>query len=39
MQKLKEGIFVGPHIPKMLKDPDFLKSLTAFEFGALQSFK
>lgn len=37
--KLKEGIFVGPQIREVLKDPDFEKSLTSSEFRAWQSFK
>ena len=32
--KLKEGIFVGPQIQEILKDPDFEKELTLIELRA-----
>ena len=37
--KLKEGIFVGPQIREVLKDPDFEKELTSIELRAWKAFK
>ena len=37
--KLKEGIFVGPQIREVLKDPKFEKELTAIELRAWKAFK
>ena len=37
--KLKEGIFVGPQIRPVLKDPDFDKELTSIELRAWKAFK
>ena len=36
--KLKEGIFVGPQIRQVLKDPDFDKKLTSIELRAWKAF-
>lgn len=38
-EKLKEGIFVGPQIRKLMKDNDFEKIMTAIEKNAWISFK
>jgi len=37
--KIKEGIFVGPDIRKLMKDDDFVKTMTAKEKNAWLSFK
>lgn len=37
--KLKEGIFVGPQIRKLLKDPTFDTKLTDIQLAAWSSFK
>ena len=37
--KLKEGIFVGPQIREVLKDPNFEKELTSIELDAWKAFK
>lgn len=37
--KLKEGIFVGPHIPKVMKNKNFERLLTLKELGAWETFK
>lgn len=38
-EKLKEGIFVGPQIRKLMKDVDFEKTMTTKEKNAWISFK
>ena len=37
--KLKEGIFVGPDIRKLMKDNDFIKTLTSVLKNAWVCFK
>ena len=37
--KLKEGILVGPQIPKVLEDPEFKKTLNTLELRAWHAFK
>ena len=37
--KLKEGIFDGPQIRKLMRDPEFINSMTALEKNAWLSFK
>ena len=37
--KLKKGIFVGPQIREVLKDPKFEKELTSIELRAWKAFK
>lgn len=37
--KIKEGIFVGPDIRKLMKDDDFEKTMTSVEKNAWTSFK
>ena len=37
--KLKEGIFVGPQIPEVLKDTDFEELLNLKELRAWEAFK
>ena len=37
--KLKEGIFVGPHIREVLKDTDFEELLNLKELRAWEEFK
>lgn len=37
--KIKEGIFVGPDIRKLMKDDDFIKTMTAIQKDAWLSFK
>ena len=37
--KMKEGIFIGPQIREVMKDPNFEKTLTVKEKRARQSFK
>ena len=37
--KLKEGIFVGPQIREVLKDPKFEKELTSIELRAWKAFR
>ena len=37
--KFKEGIFVGPQIRKVLKDPNFEKTLTALKQHACKAFE
>ena len=37
--KLKEGIFVGPQIQEVLKDPNFEKMLTALVQRAWKAFE
>ena len=37
--KIKEGIFVGPQIRKLMNDPAFEESLNEFEVAAWKSFQ
>ncbi|KAI6647494.1 Receptor-type tyrosine-protein phosphatase epsilon-like [Oopsacas minuta] len=37
--KIKEGVFVGPHIRQVFRDPDFEKTLSELEMSAWNSFK
>ncbi|KAI6647085.1 hypothetical protein LOD99_8922 [Oopsacas minuta] len=37
--KLKEGVFVGPQIRQVFRDPDFEKTLSELEMSAWNSFK
>ncbi|KAI6656243.1 Receptor-type tyrosine-protein phosphatase epsilon-like [Oopsacas minuta] len=37
--KLKEGVFVGPQIRQVFRDPDFEKTLSKLEMSAWNSFK
>ncbi|KAI6653126.1 hypothetical protein LOD99_3962 [Oopsacas minuta] len=36
--KLKEGVFVGPQIRQVFRDPDFEKTLSQLEMSAWNSF-
>lgn len=37
--KIREGVFVGPQIRKLFKDPNFESILKKVELNAWQSFK